>query len=258
MTATLNDTANDNPYRIRWGDGLRALKALRSDKEDTTAVFRVIGAFSGKTRMWSSNQFKVRPAAKALLAKRPNLLQALLQRDKLAALPQGTLGHAYFMFTYGENLSPDGLIEASEEAGDANRAGWDEDSGWVGMRSRDSHDLWHVVTGYGREGFGELSLLAFTYAQTRNRGIAAILPLGVYTVKKIGSRLPVLRALYEGYRRGKKAAWLPEVEWEVLLEKPLDEVRALLKISPAPIYAKAQEAAVALDGAAIAAREATA
>jgi ubiquinone biosynthesis protein COQ4 len=258
MTVTPMNADEANPYRIRWGEGLRALKALRSDKEDTTAVFRIIGAFSGKTRMWSANQFKVRPAAKAMLAKRPNLLQALLQRDKLAAMPQGTLGHAYFMFTYGENLSPDGLIEASEEAGEGNRAGWDEDSGWIGMRSRDSHDLWHVVTGYGREGFGELSLLAFTYAQVRNRGIAAILPLGVYTVKKIGSRLPVLRALYEGYRRGKKAVWLPETEWEVLLEKPLDEVRALLKITPAPIYAKAKADAVALDRSALEARTAAA
>ena len=36
------------------------------------------------------------------------------------------------------------------------------------------HDLWHVTTGYGRDALGELSLLAFTYAQEQNRGIGAI------------------------------------------------------------------------------------
>ena len=44
------------------------------------------------------------------------------------------------------------------------------------------HDLWHVTTGYGRDALGELSLLAFTYAQEQNRGIGAIALYGYWKV----------------------------------------------------------------------------
>ena len=36
---------------------------------------------------------------------------------------------------------------------------------------RDSHDLYHVVTGYGRDGLGEICVLTFGNAQFHNHGI---------------------------------------------------------------------------------------
>ena len=33
--------------------------------------------------------------------------------------------------------------------------------------------IYGVTTGYGRDALGELSLLAFTYAQEQNRGVGA-------------------------------------------------------------------------------------
>ena len=39
------------------------------------------------------------------------------------------------------------------------------DERWMGERLRDIHDLFHVITGYGRDALGELCLLAFTNAQ---------------------------------------------------------------------------------------------
>ena len=74
-----------------------------------------------------------------------------------------------------EQISPDGLVAASEEV---NRTGREnEDRNRFGMRMRDSHDLWHCVTGYSRDLVGEASLLAFTFAQTRNPGIGAIVAM---------------------------------------------------------------------------------
>ena len=42
------------------------------------------------------------------------------------------------------------------------------------------HDLWHVVTGYGRDELGEACLLAFTYAQNKNRGVGFIAFVGCF------------------------------------------------------------------------------
>src|SRR4029078_11371261 len=78
------------------------------------------------------------------------------------------------------------------------------DRRWFADRLRDTHDLWHVVTGYGRDLIGEASLLAFTYAQTRNPGIGFI--VAVAYLKARGINRPARRLLRDGYRRGKRAA----------------------------------------------------
>ena len=104
-----------------------------------------------------------------------------------------------------------------------------------GKRLRDQHDLWHVLTDYGRDKLGELCLLAFTYAQTRNRGIGLIVMVGAYKFSQgIGTR--VLRAARRGYRDGRRTAWLPGQDWEALLPRPLDEVRRELGIEPPIAY----------------------
>ena len=98
---------------------------------------------------------------------------------------------------------------------------------------RDQHDLWHVVTGYGRDTFGEACLLAFTYAQTRNRGLGIIALVGMLKLSQELEASGVRRAMKQAYRAGKNAAWLPQQDWESLLATPLDELRQQLNI-PAP------------------------
>ena len=85
-----------------------------------------------------------------------------------------------------------------------------------------------------RDLIGEASLLAFTYAQTRNRGLGFIV---VVAYLKAGRELPEARRLIrEGYRRGQAAAWLPGQDWEALLEQPLEDVRAQLRVGAPPVY----------------------
>jgi ubiquinone biosynthesis protein COQ4 len=105
---------------------------------------------------------------------------------------------------------------------------------------RDQHDLWHVVTGYGRDLLGEAAVLAFTYAQTRNRGIGAIVAMAWW---KAGAAGPWVRPfLRDAYRRGKQAAWLPAQDWEALLARPLQEVRGELRLGEPPSYPELRSA----------------
>ena len=46
----------------------------------------------------------------------------------------------------------------------------------------------------------------------------------------------VLKAMWQGFRDGRRAAWLPAQEWESLLERPLDEVRQQLHIERPDTY----------------------
>ncbi len=229
MTATM--TAPRHPDRIRPLDALRAIRALIRNPDDTALVFEIIEALSGKSRTRIFDRFRATESGQRLLAARPNLLAQLTDRESLLALPAGTLGRTYGEFMSREQISADGLVEASE---DWLRLDIPADRRWFADRLRDTHDLWHVVTGYGRDLIGEASLLAFTYAQTRNPGIGFI--VAVAYSKARGINRPARRLLREGYRRGRRAAWLPGVEWEALLAQPLARVREQLGVGEPPVY----------------------
>ncbi|MGB1087229.1 MAG: Coq4 family protein, partial [Alphaproteobacteria bacterium] len=174
---------------------------------------------------------------RSLLAEKPQILDVLQDSDRLAAMPLGSLGRTYYEFTKREQITADGLVEAS----DVKRveAPKSVDGEWMSKRMRDVHDLWHVLSGYGRDGLGELCLLGFSYAQTKARGIGFIAAMGAIQARKWGpdgGKLPSIKAVWEGYRLGKKAAWLPAVEFEKLMERNVIELRRELNIGEHKTY----------------------
>lgn len=211
----------------------RALRELLRNPDDTKQVFTIIDALSGRSGARMFERFRKTPTGVRILEERRSLLATLSDREALRALPEGSLGRVYAEFTEREQISADGLVDASVEGG--RRFDFGEQRRLFGERLRDMHDLWHVVTGYGRDLLGEASLLAFSYAQTRNRGVGFIVL--VAWLKARGAEGRPFRALLRGgYRRGKEAAWLPAADWEALLAKPLDEVRRELRVGPLPVY----------------------
>jgi ubiquinone biosynthesis protein COQ4 len=122
-----------------------------------------------------------------------------------------------------EQLTAEGLVAASQS--------WETDPVPADVqlfreRMRDAHDLTHVLTGYGRDPLGEICLLAFMYAHTRNRGAALIVLMSL-------ARMPRAprRAVFEAWRNGRKARWLQDQDFEALLPRPLDELRRELGIA---------------------------
>lgn len=224
----------------------RAVKALIADKEDTGQVFKVIDALAGNADSRMYDRFMGTDAGKRIVAENRDLIAVLNDRDRLKALPEGTLGREYFKFMDSEGLTADGLVEASEEAPRLyERQGAEK---LFGDRMRDSHDLWHVTTGYGRDGLGELSQLALYYAQTKNRGIGLIVLMGAYTANKEAPGAGVWKAVREGYRLGKSANWFPAADWESMLELPLTEVRKIMGIAEPSIYKSIEPVTSALEG----------
>lgn len=225
----------------------RAIKALIADKEDTGQVFKIIQALEGNAPDTMFRRFAATATGRAVLGEKRNLLSTLSNTAELAKYPAGTLGHRYHQFMTVENLTADGLVEASEAA--PRRKDRPEDNERFGNRMRDSHDLWHCTTGYGRDGLGELCLLAFTYAQTRNRGIGAIVFFGGMNASKAYPTVGVWAAVREGYRLGRKARWLPGADWENYLSYPLSELRAELKVGDLKVYRETLARVAAVDAA---------
>ena len=213
-------------------EAFKALLRLARDPDDTSLVFDIVRALEGPELTRNYARFLASPLGRA---RPPSLAATLADRGALRAMPEGSLGRAYLAFAERNGIQAEGLVAASQPEGYARL----EDPGLRAFaeRLRDQHDLWHVVTGYGPDVVGELSLLAFTFAQTRTTGIGAILGAGLFLTLPFVRRGGAARAtILEGGRRGREAVWLPAAPWEELLEKPLDAVRLRLRIGPPPRY----------------------
>lgn len=208
----------------------RALAALLRNPEDLPQVFTLIDSISGTAPHRLLLGFKLRESGRRILRDRPDILPRLADRTALRALPNGSLGRAYLAFVESEGISPEGIRDASGEGTAAPSRS--EVFGYLRARMRDTHDLWHAVTGYQGDVLGELSILAFTLGQHWNVGVAAIVAAAL--VKGFGST--DTRSIRDGFARGRAATWLPAQEWETLLPLPLDTVRARLRIGPPPVY----------------------
>lgn len=221
--------------RYRPLAAFKALRRLIADKEDTAQVFRVIEALGGPAMRAEYARFRARPGAAALLARAVPLVEVLLDRPGLAAMPAGSLGRAYLAFMEAERITADGLVAASAEV-DAALEREDPALRVFVERLRDAHDLWHVVTDYGRDGHGEICLLAFMFAQLRNPGLLMIVLAGAREFSKTLPHIDAWALAYEGWCLGRAAVPLSSADWEALLPQPLDAVRRQLKVTRPNAY----------------------
>jgi ubiquinone biosynthesis protein COQ4 len=209
--------------RLRPFVAAKAVRRLLNNPDDTAQVFVIFRAMRGRSAQKTFRRFATSSTGAAILHDRRSLLATLEDSATLAGLPDGSVGRAYADFMVGQNLSADGLVQASQS--------WEQDTvppevNLFRERMRDAHDLNHVLTGYGRDPLGEICLLAFTYAHTGNLGMAMIVVMGLTRVPKAARP-----AVLEAWRHGRKARWLPGQDYEALLSQPLAEARRELSIA---------------------------
>lgn len=222
---------------------LRALRALSQDPDDLPRVFTIIESLPGRAPQRTLGRMRRSPSGRALLAERPSIAPLLSDRGALAALPAGSLGRAYLAFAEREQISAQGILDANDAGRLYAEGEVDADDAFMADRMRDTHDLWHVVTGYGADLRGETAVLAFSYAQTRHPGVALVIGLAV--LRRVPGIVGLVR---DAYRRGARASFLPAVRWEELLARPLAEVRAELGVEPAPPYERLESATLRAEG----------
>ncbi|MBY0344905.1 MAG: hypothetical protein K2Q29_13725 [Sphingomonadales bacterium] len=247
----MTDTARDQYTRMFSADGtvllhpdrpeskyrpLRAIQnfqMLMKDKEDTAAVFRIFESLPSKDFLPRIAELSLSERGTYLRQTEPCLVDILDDHATLRRTPKGSLAHAYCDFMEAEGLSAAGLVAESDRAG---RPRFPDLVEWYINRSRDTHDLFHVLTGYGRDALGEASVLLFTHGQSPSQGHLLIGYAGAANIKKMakGTKAPVFGAVREAHRTGKGAPPLINQPIRQLLERPLEDVRAELRI-PQPV-----------------------
>jgi ubiquinone biosynthesis protein COQ4 len=151
------------------------------------------------------------PAMAALVAE--NWRPPTLDLDALEQLPPGTLGHGYahqmrsLGFTPLQDIHPTPTNTPQE---------------YVIARMRETHDIVHVLTGFGVDQASELGLQGFNLAQTRTP-LAVMLIFGglLLALQQDKPLEPLLSALSRGFEMGLRADCVIAHKLEQGWDRPL-------------------------------------
>ncbi|MEM9054950.1 MAG: Coq4 family protein, partial [Pseudomonadota bacterium] len=202
-------------------------------------VFYIIEALNGNATRKDFAKFYASPKGPELLDRRRDLPPFLDDHETLRSLPENSVAHAYINFMEREGLSAAGLVAESMTQREAQQQ-FDDDYLWYMNRLRDTHDLYHVLTGYGRDALGEDALLGFSHSQNGGLGISFIASMGARQVAKHAPHeARISEVLKEGRRNGKLAQRIVDQDIESLLAEPLDAARERLGIREPVLYKRA-------------------
>ena len=215
---------------------------LIADKEDTEQVFHIFECLPRKGFVTDAKAFIESPRGQLLMESEPFLPEVLDDHAALKKLPVGTVGRAYVDFMEREGLSAAGLVAESVKMR-RGKPHYDDQLQWYGDRLRDTHDLMHILTGYGRDALGEQCVLSFTYGQNRNLGNFFIAYLGGFELsRRVKTGAPVMAAIRQGQRHGTAAANIMQEDIRALLAEPLEGARKRLNIDSPTHYHRAHQA----------------
>ena len=236
MTATADFDKLDRlrPQRLEPLRAFRAFRKLIRNKEDTAQVFEIMRALSGRSigRGYNRMLKSLEGGRQAFL--REELANKLDDPVWLSQVGPGSVGAAYREFREARGFTAEGLADEARKVAPLVDA--QHPVVWYSRRIRDVHDVWHVLTGYGTDALGEACVVSFSYAQTRNLGFAFIGWGAAREVQREAPSVPARRAVWQAYRNGRAARWLPGLDYEALFEQPLEAVRERLNIRPASVY----------------------
>lgn len=206
---------------------LRGMVTLMLDPEKTDSVFDVEDSLrhSDAARL-SVEYVKSKPGVAELFQER--YLAPPPKVEDLLTLPSDSLGYAYASY----------LTEAGFDPNFYRKSQVEDDVTYLFMRMRQTHDIWHVVTGFGADVNAELGLKAFEIAQV-HRTMAALLVCGgllktlFHSPKDLDG---LLEQIAIGYRMGARAKPFLAQRWEEHWEKPLADWRKELNVEPTSSY----------------------
>jgi ubiquinone biosynthesis protein COQ4 len=204
---------------------MRSLANILTNPEATDQVLEFLQLANSGALRRRSVRFFADPRGARLYDEQRKIDSHTVDLDKLLALPEGTLGHAYATFLRSHGLTPDVFDDAPQGVPDPKMA-------YMIQRARQTHDLWHVVTGCETDPAGEVALQAFTYAQVRAPGNALLALAG--TLKSMRRSPGIVRDIVGFYRLGARAGRLPTFRWEDHWATPLPVVRAMLGLPETP------------------------
>lgn len=137
--------------------------------------------------------------------------------ETLLQYPQDALGYCYAASLTAAGFDPEFYRAIAVR----------DDASYILLRLRQTHDIWHLITGFGTDVAGELGLKAFELAQTRRPMALVLLTFGLLKalLKTPDALAILLPTISQGYQLGLRTQPLLSQKWEAEWEKPLQQWR---------------------------------
>lgn len=200
---------------------LQALKVLEHDPGNPICGPLLNACLDGNVYTSLAQQLQRSEEGRRMLFERPSLQGTALDLGALERLPGGTLGHEFARYFRDNKISP---FETTFEI--------KNDIDFISKRYRETHDLLHVLTGYGTDVVGEMELQAYALGNLGIRTAVLILLVGTFGQLKdrqSGVELSVyLRRLRAAYHRGRASQQFLGFWFEHHWETPVATLSARL------------------------------
>ena len=225
MIANKNAVIKES-FVFSWYIKLKVLIALLKVVKDPTQTESVLKIgntkklASGKSMEEALARVKDSPQAKKLMVDRwaPKAYKVA----ELATLPKDSFGYAYWQYMNENKLDPHfyGKVEGDDEIS------------FMRRRVRQTHDFFHVLTGFNTTPLGEAGVIAFTYAQYRGGFGLVILAMLMlhFGFFKPHQGAACIENIVKGWKLGNQSQFLFGVKFEELFKQSLDSLRKELNI----------------------------
>jgi len=194
---------------------------LSRDPKATSAVFgmtscmKKLGLIQELTRKAAFS-----PEAVELISERKLLKKVDLR--ELQTLPVRTLGRAYADHMISANLNQE-FYEVLDIT---------DDDTYAIMRMRQTHDLWHVITGFNTSVAHEIGLQAFNLAQVHSPSAPIIIAgqLIASAIRNPTEAREIVNQVCRGWHMGKMASPIFALDWEANWSTPLEKLRLMYHV----------------------------
>ncbi len=217
-----------NPFRYAGA----LWRLIRNDPTQSTADAAVVEIGFARSKL--GRRFARWEDAVEVLRNDPRTAGALRARrafgridlTELEGLPEGSLGRVLADHCRARGIDPN-LIQVPPEG----------DVGWLLHTLYQTHDIWHIVTGWGNDLEGEVGLGAFYAGQLRSPAffgyMVALIFLNVISRK--ADLDACFAAFSAGYRAGKAAHPLMGEDWRLHWATPVADLRERFGLAGADI-----------------------
>lgn len=207
---------------------LYAFARLAQDPNQLEMVFRLKNAedYSELRKRGVSAMRINHPFANDAFESRPRI--GPVDLDTLIRLPKETFGHQYAAMMIAQNLSPKSIPDVDVK----------NDGDYMDAHLHETHDLWHVLTGFGTDTTGEIGLQGFYAAQinfpTLHAALISAILLNAAIRPEQGQAKPRFEAMFRGYQMGQQSEKIFGFRFRDWFDRPLSELRKELRVVPEP------------------------
>ncbi|HEY1099741.1 MAG TPA: Coq4 family protein [Myxococcota bacterium] len=218
--APLPTLAPNASFLRRWTLAVKSLLILADDPPNPHYGPLLNACLDGGTYAKLAARWRTSERGRALLEARPTLQGRELDLEALRAMPPGTLGRAFMQYFDDNGIGP---FETTFPIA--------SDVDYLSKRYRETHDLLHVITGYGTDELGEMELQAFVLGNLGLKQSQLILSFGFLRqlardgVRATPTWIAKIRA---AHRRGAQSRELLGVPYETLWLEPVSSLSTLL------------------------------